>query len=181
MRLIASTISEVPASPSRPWKDRIVLGIWATKYLPLAHEYLPGFSLTHIGFSTTYSRQFLSVPNVSFNMLNGMLIGPFGASFIRDAKALHRPTFAWTVNRDNMMKWCIRKGLDGVYTDDPKRFLEVCEEWERDHEKEKFAWSDWFSVLRIHALVSLFVLYFRYKFGSGVDKRFIRRPSIGEE
>lgn len=27
------------------------------------------------------------------------------------------------------MEWSIRKGVDGVITDDPGKFLEVCERW----------------------------------------------------
>jgi len=27
------------------------------------------------------------------------------------------------------MKWCIHKGVDGVISDDPKRFLEICESY----------------------------------------------------
>jgi hypothetical protein len=181
MRLIASTISEVPPSKTRAWKDRVVLGCWATKYIPLCAKYLPDYSISHIGFSTIYARQFLSVPNVSFNMLQSMLMGPVGASFIRDAKALHRPLFAWTVNKDNRMKWCIRKGFDGVITDDPKKYLEVCKEWEEHHEEEVLTWRDWYEVIRIHVLASVFLMVFRYKHGWGVDQKFVRKALLQEE
>ena len=68
MRLIAETIKLVPANPARSWKNRIVLGVWAVKFIPLCQRYLPGFPISHIGFSTCYARQFLKVPNCSFNM-----------------------------------------------------------------------------------------------------------------
>ena len=68
MRLIAETLTSVPANPARSWKDRIVLGVWAVKFIPLCQSYLPGFPISHIGFSTCYARQFLKVPNCSFNM-----------------------------------------------------------------------------------------------------------------
>ena len=58
MRLIASTIESVTSSSPKAWKGRVVLGIWATKYLPLCEQYLPGYPISHIGFSTTYAAQF---------------------------------------------------------------------------------------------------------------------------
>jgi glycerophosphoryl diester phosphodiesterase len=182
MRLIASTIDQVPAQ-SRPWKDRIVLGCWATKYLPLAHEYLPDYSITHIGFSTAYAIPFLSVPNISFNTLQHVLIGSLGASFIRKAKALNRPVFTWTVNQDKKMRWGIRHGLDGVITDDPKRFLEICKEWKQGDEnvRESFTWREWFDIVRIQFFVTAFLFLFKWKFGWGIDKRFITRALVGKQ
>lgn len=34
------------------------------------------------------------------------------------------------------MEWGIRKGVDGVITDDPKLFLEVCERWSEKEEEQ---------------------------------------------
>ncbi len=42
----------------------------------------------------------------------------------------------WTVNEEQWMEWSIRKGVDGVITDDPKLFLEVCQRWEEKSEVE---------------------------------------------
>jgi phosphatidylglycerol phospholipase C len=82
---------------------------------------------------------------VGFNMLQKSLIGPLGAWFLRDVKRAGRPVFAWTVNDEKWMEWCIRKNyrkatrsaaahsivvIDGVITDDPKLFGEVCARWE---------------------------------------------------
>jgi glycerophosphoryl diester phosphodiesterase len=179
MRLIAATLASVPPSPGRPWKDRIVLGIWATKYLSLCEDYLPGYPVSYIGFSTSYARQFFSVPNISFNMLHQVLHGPFGGSFIRKAKHLNREIFAWTVNDGNRMRWCIRKELDGVITDDPKKFLEVCKDYEevppeKDvKSKEKYKAGDWMHILRIQVLVAVFVVLFRFKYGWTVEKKYI--------
>ncbi|KAF2729380.1 tubulin-domain-containing protein [Polyplosphaeria fusca] len=90
MRLIASTIRSVKPS-SRPWSSRVVLGCWAAKYLPLCSRYLPGFPVSHIGFSTLYASHFFSVPNVSFNMLQQVLMMPWGRAFIRRAQCDKRP------------------------------------------------------------------------------------------
>ena len=177
MRLIASTIASVPSQPNRPWHKRIVLGIWAAKYLSLCEDYLPGFPVSHIGFSTMYASRFFKVPNISFNMLHQVLHGPFGIQFIRKAKSLNREIFVWTVNDENRMRWAIRKELDGVVTDDPEKFLEVCKDYEQPpleksiKEKESYSIGDWYSIMRIQVLVTFFVVLFRYRFGGRVDAK----------
>jgi glycerophosphoryl diester phosphodiesterase len=187
MRLIAATIASVPPSPNRPWKNRIVLGIWAPKYLSLCEDYLPGFPVSHIGFSTSYARQFFSVPNISFNMLHQVLHGPIGGAFIRKAKKLNREIFAWTVNDGNHMRWCIRKELDGVITDDPKKFLEVCKDYEEEpaekdvKSKEKYHAKDWVHILRIQILVAVFVMYFQFKYGWRVDQKYVKYSPSWQE
>ncbi|QIW96015.1 hypothetical protein AMS68_001533 [Peltaster fructicola] len=125
MRLIALTIA-AHSSSKQTWNTRIVLGIWAAKYLPLCLKYLPGFPVMHIGFSTIYARHFFEIDNVGFNMLFQMLVAPGGVKFIREAKQkYHRQVVAWTVNTEDSMRWCVRHGLDGVITDDPKLFNQV--------------------------------------------------------
>jgi glycerophosphoryl diester phosphodiesterase len=182
MRLIAATIASVPSQPQRPWNKRIVLGIWAAKYLSLCEDYLPGFPVSHIGFSTLYARRFLNVPNISFNMLHQVLHGPIGGAFMRKAKGLNREIFAWTVNDEKRMRWCIRKELDGVVTDDPKKFLEVCRDYEQlplDEKevkvKERYDVRDWTSIVKIQVLVAVFVLLFRYRFGGRVEAKYVSR------
>ncbi|KAF1983955.1 tubulin-domain-containing protein [Aulographum hederae CBS 113979] len=161
MRLIGETVRQVIPSPERAWKDRVVLGCWAAKYLPLCEDYLPGFPVTHIGFSTSYARQFFDIPNVSFNMLLPILMTPFGRSFLCKAKKLHRPVYAWTVNSDKRMRWCLKKGIDGVCTDDPKRFLELSEEWDGDRSWEWRGTMDVLDVLRVNLFAFVFALLFR--------------------
>lgn len=183
MRLIATTIASVPPPPNRPWKNRILLGIWAAKYLSLCEDYLPGFPVSHIGFSTLYARRFLSVPNISFNMLHQVLHSPIGSRFICKAKSLNREIFAWTVNDENRMWWCIRKELDGVVTDDPKKFLEVCRDYEQPPlekdigTKERYAARDWANIVRIQVLVAVFVVLFSFKFGGTVEAKYVSKKS----
>lgn len=168
MRLIAQTISLVPSNAKIPWSKRIILGCWAAKYIPLATKYLAGFPITHIGFSLAYARQFLEAPNVSFNMLLQILMAPGGRKFIDDCKKAGRPVLAWTVNTEEKMKWCIRNEIDGVMTDDPKLFLEVCRRYEGREEKEmrneKLSWSLWIDVIRIWLMAYLFGFLYRNRF-----------------
>ena len=152
MRLIAETIQSVVPHSSSPWERRIVLGCWALKYIPHCEKYLPAFPITYIGFSTRYARQFFPIANVSFNMLLASLMMPvLGRRFIRDARERHRPVYAWTVNNDDKMRWCIEEGLDGVITDDPKREIRI-------PMKERVM-SGWFQLM---VLLFEFIFWMRY-------------------
>ena len=178
MRLIADTIQSVAPNPLKPWNQRIVLGCWAVKFVPLCADHLPTFPITYIGFSIPYARKFLSVPNVSFNMLQKALMLPyFGARFIRDVKAKGRPLYVWTVNEPEMMRWCIKRELDGVITDDPKRFLEVCDEWERGKRDVDTSWGQWMMIAWTNFMVLIFGTIFWWKYSStGKAKPARRRP-----
>ncbi|RVX68045.1 hypothetical protein B0A52_08456 [Exophiala mesophila] len=170
MRLIAKTLASIDPG-IRPWKERVVLGIWVAKYLPLCTKYAPGYPISHIGFSTLYARQFLKVPNVSFNMLQKVMFGPLGARFLRDVQRAHRPLYLWTVNDVNLMKWSIQKHVDGVITDDPKTFKKICEEW--DDEKEppaKLSWSQLLYTCWLYVLIMFFVIPFRRRFPETVGQ-----------
>lgn len=174
-RLIASTLAEV--KPTRPWNQRVLVGCWTAKYLPFCIKYLPGYPVTHIGFSISYARQFLKVPGVSFNMLQAILAGPCGNSFMRDVKKAGRSLFAWTVNDEQWMKWCIQKEVDGVITDDPKKFLEITDSYEGG--KTSHTFKDWTMVVRMNILAALFSLLFWYRFGFRIDMGKVRKSLEG--
>lgn len=123
----AATIASVPSK--RPWNERIMMGCWQATYMKLCMKLMPGFPLTHIGWSLSYARQLLEVPNMNFNLLANSLLGPWGTRFVADAHAAGRSVLVWTVNDDDWMRWSIRKGVDGVITDDPQRYLEICRAW----------------------------------------------------
>ena len=225
MRLIAETLASVPAgaspsgieqededglldnssiekrgsSPARPtptWHSRVVLGVWSDKYLPLCSQHLPGFSIAYIGFNTLFANRFFAAPNISFNMLYHSLMGPLGFYFRRRARRESRPVFAWTVNDEKHMLWCIRRGIDGVISDDPKRFLELCADVERERvevrgedrsgmavieEEEKGgpedSWTlkEWYIFLRVAVLAFLFGIFWCVRSPIGVARRF-REP-----
>lgn len=189
VRLIAQTLNShsQSLSQSRPWSSRIVLGIWAAKYLPLCTTYLPSYSIAHIGFSISYARQFLSVPHVSFNMLQPILLGPIGIKFIRDVRQdPDRSLFVWTVNDEEMMRWSIRKEVDAVITDEPERFLRVCREWETGDGEEqrqqriRVGVRMWLYVLGLYVLVAIFGILFKIKFPEKVRERVKRREGEAE-
>ncbi|KAH0532774.1 hypothetical protein TsFJ059_001418 [Trichoderma semiorbis] len=164
LRAVACTFTEV--SSATPWDERIVLGCWNATFMKAALAFLPGFPLAHISTSLYYSRHFLPIPNLGFNMFQLLLVGPLGSWFLSKAKSATRPVFACTVNSPKWMEWCIRKNIpstpslpstsasssasslsedpkldsstpnpvliDGVITDDPRLFLQVCSRVEDD-------------------------------------------------
>ena len=77
---------------------------------------------------------------------------------------MSRPIYVWTVNKDEMMRWSIGKNVDGVITDDPKRFLEVCEEWERGRRDVSVGFRTWLQTIWIYIMVLLFGAVFRWKY-----------------
>jgi hypothetical protein len=143
------------------------------KYLPLCREYLPGFPITHIGFSISYARTFLHVtdPPVSFNMLQKIMVGPLGSRFQRQAQEAGRSVFLWTVNEDPWMRWSIGRGVDGVLTDDPKRFLDIADEYV-EGQSAGIPWRAWVFALWINILALLFGGLFRWRYaGAGSGKK----------
>ncbi|RYO83122.1 hypothetical protein DL766_004456 [Monosporascus sp. MC13-8B] len=129
LRRVAAALDSVPAARgARPWRDRVLVCCWSAAFARQGARHLPGFRLAHVGFSTTYSRALLrhglvsAVSALRFSPASPLL----GARFIRDMRRAGVPLFVWTVNDEAWMRWAVRRRLDGVITDDPKLFLEVC-------------------------------------------------------
>ncbi|KAK2019197.1 glycerophosphoryl diester phosphodiesterase [Colletotrichum eremochloae] len=122
-----------------PWEKRIVFGCWNQPYITHVRTILPAYALALISWSPLYARKFLSAsqPNLSFNMFQKALVGPVGQRFIKDVQEADRRLFAWTVNDEEWMEWSIRAGVDGVITDDPELFLEVCRRWKGDDDDDE--------------------------------------------
>ncbi|KAB5554542.1 PLC-like phosphodiesterase [Coniochaeta sp. 2T2.1] len=126
----AAAISSVAPPSTKPWRERIVLGAWSSSVIDKCRAHLPGFNVALIGVYLPEANRLLREESgVWFNMLLLTLLGSSGGRFIEEARRKGRNLFVWTVNKEGWMHWCIRKGVDGVITDDPKKFLAVCEEW----------------------------------------------------
>ncbi|KAI0164244.1 PLC-like phosphodiesterase [Hypoxylon sp. FL1284] len=139
MQRTAETIASVPGI--RPWSERILPCCWTAEYVKLAQELLPGYRISHVGFSTAYARALAdSVPGLGVSVTaQGLAMPVLGSRFMRDMRRMRRPTYAWTVNDEDWMRWAVRHRLAGVITDDPRLFREVCrrmreEEGEDDEE-----------------------------------------------
>lgn len=120
---IAETFAAVPQGN---WSQRIVLGCWTAKHLRLCREVLPEFAVANIGFVGALAQEYLEVSNVAMNMRQETLFGFGGPRFRNRCKDEGRPVYAWTVNEESWMKWCIESKIDCVVTDDPRLYLEVC-------------------------------------------------------
>ena len=97
-------------------------------------------------------------------------MGPIGGRFIRDAHAQHRPIFVWTVNDEDMMRWSIRERVDGVITDDPKRFGEVKKEWDMGRRDVKISAWGWFYIIYIQSIVYTLGFLLRMRYPHSVKK-----------
>ena len=118
----------------------------------------------------TYSRQFLAVPDTSFNILQPSLVSPYGRKFIQEVQAHHRQIYSWTVMDEKNMDWCIRREMDGVIVENVPKFLEMCETYT---EERTYRWS--LKLLLGFAYfnfwVYLFGVEFRRRYGSCIDDR----------
>ncbi len=102
-------------------------------------------------------------------------MGPLGQKFLKDAKAADRPMYAWTVNEVEMMRWCIDKETDGVITDDPKTFLEVCHDWENGSRGNGLSLRQWLLVYWVNFIVVFFSFMFMWRYGFRVQKGWRKR------
>lgn len=84
---------------------------------------------------------------------------PWSRSFIKEAHDRHRQVYSWTVNDPKNMDWCIRKGIDGVITDDPEIFLNACDNFRED---VKPPWPP--KILAFYLYVNFFATLFGFIF-----------------
>lgn len=110
-------------------------------------------------------------------MLQKIMVGPFGDAFLRDIKEAGRPIFLWTVNDEASMKWSIYKEVDGVITDDPKKYLEVCESYQG--EKVQLTASSLMFIIFVNVMVTMFGVVFRYRLRSVADPKRARTVVVG--
>lgn len=71
------------------------------------------------------------------------------------------------------MRWCVRNKLDGVCTDDPKRFLRICADW---HDEKEEGWSvkELFLFLRLQVVSIILAIVFIFKFGHRLEQRSVK-------
>ena len=71
------------------------------------------------------------------------------------------------------MKWSIRKQVDGVITDDPKKYLDVCKKYKG--EKPRMKWKQLGLTIVYQTLAVPMSLILRLKFGFRVDEKEISK------
>lgn len=101
-------------------------------------------------------------PNVGFNMFYSILMVPLaGPRFIADAHAEDRPVYAWTVNDEETMRWLIEHCVDGVITDDPEKFSEAREAWEKGQRQVNVHLRSWIFIVWVWVLTTIVGQWFK--------------------
>lgn len=119
-----------------------------------------------MGFDILHSRQFLRVPQISFNILQKVLVWPAGYAFLGDARKDNRAVFVWTVNDLGMMRWSIRNQVDGVITDDPVTLARVREMYNGGYcDRERWTLGDYVSIVVIRLFGTFVGIAFRWWYG----------------
>ncbi|KAK7206376.1 PLC-like phosphodiesterase [Myxozyma melibiosi] len=119
---IAKVMMEVMADPLF-WKERVVLGIWLVKFLPLCHKHVPEIPLIHIGVDLSYAANFIHEPSViGISMVMVSIYTQRGYDLITQLHDLGKFIYVWTVNPPELMTLCIALGVDAVLTDEPVKF-----------------------------------------------------------
>ncbi|CAG7917946.1 unnamed protein product [Penicillium olsonii] len=187
MKGIAEATRTVPIAAIGPdWHRRIVAGTWNGRFISAATEHLPRYSLSLICADPSYARQFLEVPRVGFNINQKVLMGPLGKGFIEEARAARRQVYVWTVDEPNLMRWSIEHEVDGVVSNEPGRFHEVCDEWEREHsdlkivpQKTRISLKQRMEVLAIALYIKCFGWYYRRKYLSPIERVDLHANKLG--
>jgi phosphatidylglycerol phospholipase C len=117
----------------------------------------------------------LKVPNVSFNMLQQAVVGPMGNKFLKDCRAAKRAVFLWTVNEERWMRWSIGKGVDGVITDDPKKYLEICDSYDENAPPYRWSLRDYGVAVYFNVMIIVFGTLFGVKYGFRVNSKKIEK------
>lgn len=100
-------------------------------------RFLPDFPITLIAYLPAYASAMLPLPNLNFNLYNYSFSTPDGSRFREQAKKHNRLVFSWSDNEEEWMAAGIRNEMDAVITDDPNRFLELCDQWSSQEVREK--------------------------------------------
>jgi phosphatidylglycerol phospholipase C len=104
---------------------------------------------------------------MGFNMLQNNMVGPFSSAFSRSLREAKRSIFFWTVNDERWMKWSILKEVDGVITDDPKKFLKVCDG--SDGEEIHLPFKAWRFVIWLNIKCVFYSIIYWYRYGFKID------------
>ncbi|KAF2160411.1 hypothetical protein M409DRAFT_29257 [Zasmidium cellare ATCC 36951] len=127
IRLTRSTIDSVQAPPDLPWNERILMGIWAARQIPLVAKHLRGFSAMHIGYHLGHAKRNVQASHMGVALMIYTMLAPGGRRFVKDSKtrAGPPPVIAWPVSDQDQIEWCARRGLDGIITDDPEALAKL--------------------------------------------------------
>lgn len=99
---------------------RIVLGIWHPSFIAPAKQHLPEVTLYCIVMDIHLARRYFFPYVAGFSVNFAALLSVDGARFRREAATAGKRITAWTVNREDEMRECIKWGVQAVITDVPE-------------------------------------------------------------
>ena len=142
--------------------DLIILFLSQAEWVGACFRYLPGFPVVLLTPSPAYASSMLAVPNLHFGLLNySFAAGGRDVQFIsraRNQQQRGRMIFSWSDNADQWMARSIRNGVDGVITDDPRRFIELCSQWDDARVREGAGrWTLWELVFWMGITINVWV------------------------
>ena len=68
-----------------------------------------------------------------------------------------------------------------MITDNPKRFLEVCDEWEHGKKDIRFDRKQWFFVIWLNSMILVFRCIFFWRYGTLPGGKPTRRPKWSQK
>ncbi|KAI1333961.1 PLC-like phosphodiesterase [Xylariaceae sp. FL0016] len=143
LQSLVKTLSSVSPT-TRSWKDRILLGAWDMQWVIACFKNLQGFQVVLTTPSPAYASAMLEVPGLHFSILNYSFATERGARFRLRARDQGRNIFSWSDNTDRWMATSIRNKVDGVITDNPRRFIELCNQWPSSAARQSaYRWTLW--------------------------------------
>lgn len=96
---------------------QLVIGIWHVDFLPRTQSLFTGFRICFIGLSLEAARKHFLKTADYLSMPFAALADADGQSFIKEAHALGKRVFTWTVNDVEQMHTCVVWGVDAVIGD----------------------------------------------------------------
>ena len=87
-----------------------------------------------------------------------------------------RAVYAWTVNDEATMRWCMQHSVDAIITDDVKKLVDVREAWENGDRRVQVRWRSWVFIVWIWSFTAVMGVILRRRMGRGGRKKHQIRP-----
>ncbi|KAK4185840.1 PLC-like phosphodiesterase [Podospora australis] len=157
-------------SGSRTWEERVKLGVWDEEWIAACTRYLPDFPIVLLTPSPAFASSMLEQSSAKsldlhFGLLNyTFAFGHRDRAFLKRARSLktkeEKPmVFSWSDNDDMWMARSICNGVDGVITDDPGRFKELCSQWDDPWvRKQAETWTLWERIFCVGISMNVWIM-----------------------
>ncbi|KAF7728363.1 hypothetical protein EC973_006171 [Apophysomyces ossiformis] len=120
-------------------KKRLIIGIWDSTFLARSKELFEGFRFCFIGLSLEAARTNYLYSCDAVSLHFAILASSEGQAYIKEAHALQKRVFCWTINKVEQMETCVAWGVDAVIGDNIPLLLEHVHENIKHLTYEEFA------------------------------------------